>query len=70
MRHIYAVQFWSGFEWRTAYLSTFRPDAEEALDNCIEVNPSRQYRLVGFTVTHLEFIATYADDYVVLDKIN
>nr|ALS91341.1 MetaGeneMark_Unknown Function [uncultured bacterium] len=70
MRRLYASQFWSGSDWRTAYLSSFRPDAEEAFDNCIEVNPTRQYRLVSFTVSDLDFVATQATNYEVIDTFN
>jgi hypothetical protein len=67
MREIFAVQHFTEDEmWRTAYVSTYRPDAEVMYREAQQVT-ARTVRLVSFTTDSLDFIAIHARGFAVLD---
>jgi len=67
MREIFAVQHFTEDElWRTAYVSTYRPDAEVSYEAAKEVT-QRTVRLVSFATESLDFIAIHARNFAVID---
>lgn len=67
IENVYAVQKFDGEVWMTVFLSSFLPDAEEVFDGGESYAPGVRRRLVKFAVQGVDFIATYARDFAVLD---
>lgn len=73
MRLIYAVQIFRNEEvWESIYVSTYLPDAEDVLSDCVILSNEHGdpfvFRLVSFSVSDLNFIGTHARDFAVLDR--
>lgn len=69
---LFVVQLFADEAWRTVYVSSYRPEAEEAFDEVdselSDIDWATSARLVEFTVRGVNFIATHAVDFRRLEQ--